>query len=63
MRNDLRNSLCDDDTAQDKLDRDIPIGGISDYAAPEMISLGASKNLIQGLNWQGYGDFAHGYYT
>jgi hypothetical protein len=63
MRNDPSNSVRSDDAAHDKLEREIAIGGISDYAAPEMVSLGASKNLIQGLNWQGYGDFSVSYYT
>ena len=63
MRIDLNNSVLSNGAEQDKLDRDTAVERGSDYAAPEMISLGASKNLIQGMNWQGYGDFASGYYT
>jgi hypothetical protein len=35
----------------------------SDYATPEITSLGASKNLIQGYDWRGYADYADNYYS
>jgi hypothetical protein len=62
MRNDLNNSALGNAVEQDEFDRDTVVVESSGYAAPEMTSLGASKNLIQGQNWQGYGDFAAGYY-
>jgi hypothetical protein len=57
MRNDFR-----DDGAQDGADCDIEVGGISGYAAPEMISLGSSKELIQGGWSEGGLDYGSWYY-
>ena len=54
MRNDISNSIRGDNVAQNN--RDIEVGGTSDYAAPEMVSLGRSENLIQGNFYVGFSD-------
>jgi hypothetical protein len=61
MTNSLTALAHTDGVAQEKLDREIEAGGVSDYAAPEMVSLGSSKSLIQGYWNEGWVDWADHY--